>query len=447
MLPTVARLVAGIILVLALVACPATPAAGVDGVTIDGGDRSLAVGGTLTLTVTVATTGNASGTVTWRSSREDVATIDPAGHLTGHAAGSTDITATSTADPTKSDTITVTVTPPGTLAWTRQFGSDGGDIATGIATDANGNVYASGYTTGALEGANAGDHDAFVRSYDGGGNHRWTRQFGTTGGDYASGIATDANGNVFTSGHTTGALEGATAGGIDAFVRSNDGAGNHRWTRQFGTGSDDYGVGIATDASGNVYTSGYTTCALDGANAGLFDAFVRSYDGDGNHRWTRQFGTGVDDRASGIATDANGNVYVTGSTGGDLEGASAGNFDAFVRSYDGDGNHRWTRQFGTSSGDASNGVATDANGDVYVAGSTLGALAGASSGGIDAFVRTYGGDGTHRWTRQFGTGGSDVAEGIATDANGDVYATGHTDGALEGTSAGSHDGFIRKYGP
>ena len=75
------------------------------------------------------------------------------------------VAATSTADPPTGDTVTLTVDPPGALRWTRQFGTSSSDNAYAIATDANGNTYTSGFTFGALEGANAGGQDAFVRSY------------------------------------------------------------------------------------------------------------------------------------------------------------------------------------------------------------------------------------------------------------------------------------------
>ena len=182
----------------------------------------------------------------------------------------------------------------------------------------------TGYTLGALEGPHAGSNDAFVRSYDRDGNHRWTRQFGTPSEDFALGIAT---------GYTDGALEGSNAGGSDAFIRSYDRDGNLRWTRQLGTNSDDVSLGIATDPSGNAYTTSNTNGALEGSNAGSNDAFLRSYDRDGNLRWTRQFGTASGDFALRIATDANGNTTTTGYTLGALEGPNAGGSNAFIRSY------------------------------------------------------------------------------------------------------------------
>ena len=445
---TLARLIAVVTLV-AVIACGTPTPVGVGGVvsvTIAGGDRSLALGGTFTLTATVETTGNASDAITWTSSDVAVATVDAAGTVTSLTAGVTTITATSTTDATMSDSIILTVVDPqDTLTWTRQFGTRLYDEPTGIATDANGNVYVSGWTTGVLEGSGFIGNDAFIRSYDRDGSVRWTRQFGTDGSDVAVGIASDADGNVYVSGYTSGVLEGEHLGGFDAFVRSYDSRGNLRWTRQFGTGSNDEASAIATDANGNVYVSGFTRGDLERRNLGGRDAFVRSYDSRGTLRWTRQFGTDAEDEATGIATDANGNVYVAGWTTGALAGSNLGSLDAFVRSYDRNGSLRWTRQFGTGTLDMATGIATDAGGNVYAIGDTRGALEGEHLGGVDAFVRSYDRNGSLRWTRQFGTGSAEHARGIAIDLNGNVYAAGQTGGDLEGSNLGSYDAFVRSY--
>ena len=244
-------------------------------VTIDGGDRTINLGDTLTLTATRTIEANSSlarHPVTWNSSNEAVATIDATGQVTSLTSGIATITATSIPDPTKSDTITLTI-----ARWARHFGTDSRDEAFGIATDASGNVYATGYTDGDLEGSNAGNRDAFIRSYDSNGNLRWTRQFGTSSIDEARGIATDASGNVYTTGRTNGNLEGSNAGNSDAFIRSYDNNGNLRWTRQFGTSSWEGAFGIATDTSGNVYATG-VTIGLQAPNVNSRDAFIRSYE-------------------------------------------------------------------------------------------------------------------------------------------------------------------------
>lgn len=104
------------------------------------------------------------------------------------------------------------------------------------------------------------------------------------------------------------------------------------WTRQFGSGGDDYAQGVDVDGAGNVYVVGWTTGALPGqASAGGFDPFLRKYDPAGQELWTRQFGSFDDDDAYGVAVDREGNVFVAGSIFGALPGqASAGQLDAFV---------------------------------------------------------------------------------------------------------------------
>src|SRR5439155_1266491 len=137
-----------------------------------------------------------------------------------------------------------------------------------------------------------------------------------------------------------------SAGGVDAFLRKYDAAGNTLWTRQFGTSADDLADAVAVDGTG-VYMAGFTGGTLPGqTSAGGVDAFLRKYDSSGNVLWTRQFGTSAYDSAVAIAADGT-SVYVAGFTGGTLLGqTSAGGYDAFLRKYDSSGNVLWTRQFG-----------------------------------------------------------------------------------------------------
>src|SRR2546425_6245336 len=150
--------------------------------------------------------------------------------------------------------------------------------------------------------------------------------------------------------------------------------------------------------------------------------------------------------AVGIAVDASG-VYVAGSINGTLPGqTSAGSCDAFLRKHDTSGNVLWTDQFGSSAADWANWIAVDASG-AYVAGVTFGGtLPGQTSAGSDdGFVRKYDASGNVVWTRQFGTSADDQAYAIAVDASG-AYVAGYAAGALpEQTSTGGFDAFVRKY--
>jgi pimeloyl-ACP methyl ester carboxylesterase len=336
------------------------------------------------------------------------------------------------------------------VVWIRQFGPGIEDNARGVSVEPNGNVLVAGYTDGALPGqSSAGEHDAFVRKYDTAGNELWTRQFGSGGADFASGVSVDANGNVLVVGSTLGALPGhSNAGVYDVFVRKYDTSGNELWTRQFGTSTYDDATGVSVDPNGDVLVAGYTYGELPTtSSAGGYDAFVRKYDTAGNELWTGQFGSIIDDFGEGVSVDANGNVLVAGYTTGELRGqSSAGENDAFVRKYGTAGNVLWTRQFGTSGDDGANGVSVDANGNVLVAGVTR-ALPGPSGpGDLDAFVRKYDTAGNEAWARQFGTSSYEIANGVSVDANGNVLVAGYTDGALSGQSnAGESDAFVRKY--
>ena len=168
-----------------------------------------------------------------------------------------------------------------------------------------------------------------------------TKQFGTSSPDHAYGISTDIGGNVYVTGHTNGGLDGNTnAGSSDLFVVKYDNGGIKQWTQQLGTYSSEFVHGIATDTSGNVYVTGYTWGGLGGnTNVGSDDLFVVKYDSEGIKQWVQQFGSSSPDHAYGISADTGGNVYVTGSTSGGLDGnTSAGSNDFFVVKYDSGGN-------------------------------------------------------------------------------------------------------------
>jgi hypothetical protein len=332
----------------------------------------------------------------------------------------------------------------------KQFGTASDAIVSGVATDSSGNIYVAGSTTDAFDGStNAGSSDAFIVKYDSSGNQTWVMQLATTSYDTISGVTTDSSGNVYVAGSTAGALYGTTnAGGRDAFIVKYDSSGNQTWVMQLATTSYDAASGVTTDSSGNVYVAGSTTGAFDGStNAGGSDAFIAKYDSSGNQMGIKQFGTTTYDAASGVTTDSSGNVYVAGSTTGAFDGSTnAGGSDAFIAKYDSSGNQTWVMQFGTASDEIVSGVATDSSGNVYVTGSTAGALYGTTNAGRrDAFIAKYDSSGNQMGIKQFGTTGGDSASGVTIDSSGNVYVTGYTTGALYGTTnAGGSDAFIYK---
>ena len=283
-------------------------------------------------------------------------------------------------------------------------------------TEVNGTLYfqATDGTNGRelwkSDGSSAGTvlvKDIFVAKLNSSGAFIWARQLGGISNDQGNGISVDAAGNVFTTGvfadvadfdpgvgsHT---LEG-DFGSNEIFVSKLTSAGAFAWARNLGGpvpgSTTDEGLGIAVDTAGNVFTTGFFQGTADfdpGAgtsnltSAGSSDIFVSKLTSTGNFSIAVGFGAaagGVNIGAA-VATDAAGNAYTTGYFRGTVDfdpgpGASlltaAGLQNIFVSKLDSAGNFVWARQLGGSGGNnVANGIAVDASGNVLTTGSFQG---------------------------------------------------------------------------
>ncbi|MCA9662057.1 MAG: SBBP repeat-containing protein, partial [Myxococcales bacterium] len=280
----------------------------------------------------------------------------------------------------------------------------------------------------------------------------WFHELGGQGMDSGSAIHVDAANNVLVAGSTNWFIDGAWAlGERDAFVTKYAADGAKLWTRTVGTSEDDRATALATDSAGAVYLAGTTEGAFDGFdNAGVRDAFLAKFAADGALLWTYQYGTLAGESPNGLAVDAQGNVFLTGSTGGDLDGnTSAGGSDVFLTKFDPDGDRLWTKLYGTSEHDnngAYGSVAVDPDNNIIMVGTTSGALGGEWFGSGDSFVAKLDTDGAVLWIRQLGTPKSDSLTDLALDANGAIFVTGLTTGFLDGNPAlGGLDVFVSKF--
>jgi hypothetical protein len=341
--------------------------------------------------------------------------------------------------------------PDGSLLWARTVGSPEYDELQGVAVSADGHVYVVGSTYGALgDAASRGGYDVFLAQFSVDGTPGWVRQVGSAEWDYAAAVQVDAAGNVLVLGNSYGALDGQTKlGDMDAFVVRFAADGTAGWVRTLGSTSYEWTRGLAVDAQGDVYVAGHTGGQVgETARAGGYDAFlVKLAGGTGETQWARQTGSRSDDYVSGLAVAADGSVYLAGSTYGALEGdAGAGEADLFLARYAPDGTRSWTRQLGSSDYDEASGVAVDAQGNAYVAGSTYGALLGAPRDlNGNALLVSYSPEGARRWVQQLGTVGSEWSAGVAVRGS-NVYLVGGTDGQVDGLpSSGGDDGFIARF--
>ncbi|MCB0543503.1 MAG: tail fiber domain-containing protein [Saprospiraceae bacterium] len=295
-------------------------------------------------------------------------------------------------------------------------------------------------------------------------------QAGGIDSEQGYGIAADAAGNIY----VTGAFRGTatfdsqtltSSGNSDAFVVKYDPTGNVLWAIAGGGSGSDAGAGIATDALGYVYVTGwFSNTATFGsqsvASSGEEDVFVAKYDAAGNVMWVVSAGGANEDFGLDIATEAGGNVNISGffqgtATFGSQTLTGSGQEDVFTAKFDAVGNVLWVASGGGSSQDYGNSLVADASGNVYVTGwftnaATFGSQTLTSAGSRDVFVVKYDPAGNVLWAADGGGTSNDLGQGITADAAGNVYVTGSfqgtaTFGSQTATSTGVEDVFIAKY--
>ncbi len=373
---------------------------------------------------------------------------------------------------------------------TGQVWPNGEDRGSSCITDAAGNVYMVGFTSSNSGIATAGAHqtvygggpisfgtggyDAFLVKFNSSGVRQWATYYGGSENDKGISCALDASGNVYMIGSTSSTSGIATAGAHETTV--NDGflvKFNSSGVRQWGTYFEGTGNACTTDASGNIYivgltnsTSGITTAgAHQTVMSGSGDAFLVKFNSSGVKQWGTYFG-GPYTLASGMetglscATDALGNVYMTGHTPSTSGIATAGahqtiyggsSTDAFLVKFNSSGVIQWGTYYGGAGVDIGYSCATDASGNVYMAGdaqqqnlpasgiSTIGAHQSAYGGGYsDGFLVKFDSNGLRQWGTYYGGSLLDVSFSCATDASGNVYMSGNTQSPNGIATSGAH---------
>ncbi len=219
-------------------------------------------------------------------------------------------------------------------------------------------------------------------------------------------------------------------------------------SQQLGTDGDDEARAVISDADGNLYVAGVTTGSFGGPNAGGTDGFLIKLDWEGVLLWKRQFGSAGDDNINAISFSSTGDLYLVGSTTGNVDSnTNVGDADILIAKYDKNGNKLWTRSLGSTGSDVAYNLRVRSTA-LYLVGATTGSLDGATTpGGTDLFTAKLDTNGAIVWVRQMGTPAFDAAYGIDIDPSNVIYVAGGTLGNLDGhaNTSGGEVGFLLQY--
>ena len=361
--------------------------------------------------------------------------------------------------------------------WSQTFGSTGNDAALSVTVGVSGDVFMTGYFSGAVDfggGAlvSAGGEDIFFAKYDANGTHQWSQRFGNTLGDNGRSVFVDASGNVLLTGKFSGIVDFgggplSAMGSSDVFLAKFDANGVYQWSQRFGGSDIDAGTSVVVDDSGSVYLMGTFRGTGDFGggplvSAGGSDIFLAKYDGSGIHQWSQRFGsTSNFDTGKSISVDGSGNVVLAGnfSETADFGGGplvSSGGTDIFLAKYDTNGVHQWSQRFGGPNGDSGEGVAVDIAGNIFATGAfrdtvDFGGGPLVNEGNGDAFLVKFNAAGFHEWSEHFGGVDGAIGNELAVDGGsgnillvGDFNGTGYFGGPPL-TSHGDRDIVLATY--
>ena len=376
------------------------------------------------------------------------------------------------------------------------LGGNQSDTIRAIATDAALNIYVAGETYSTdFPGPATSDSarsagDAFVVKLNSSGTQiLYSVVLSGASYDSARGIAVDSSGNAYVTGVTTSTDFPVTAGAFqrssmspgleDAFVVKLNPAGAVLYATYLGGSSSDLGYAIAIDASGAAYVAGGTNSvnfpvtgsAPQRTFRGGFDCFVAKLDPSGaTLSYSTYLGGESIDVCKGIAVDASGAAFVTGTTTstsfpvtGALQPALSGWSDAFLTKISSAGDRfLFSTYLGGEGADDGNVVRVDSAGVVYVGGDTSsigfpvtsGGMQKLYHGGYDGFVCAVANDGSRIvFATYLGGSGADVINDLFVGQDGSIVVAGYTSSidfpvvqSFQSSFGGSFDAFAAVLG-
>lgn len=233
-------------------------------------------------------------------------------------------------------------------------------------------------------------------------------------------------------------------------ARAATGSFVYNWHAFLGSNSIEEAKAVEVDSAGNVIVAGFSLDAWNGPTGQApLNAFysdleitVAKFSKKGAYLWHTFYGAGGTDKVYATAIDPDGRILVTGFSQfgwkgpGNIEPkhAHSGTYDIFVLCLNADGSYAWHTFYGSASNANEIGLAAtwDRNNEPVIAGVTDFKWAGESdtgplngyTGGDDLFVLKLNQDGSYQWHTYYGSTEQDIAWGVTTDSNNNIYLTG-----------------------
>lgn len=283
----------------------------------------------------------------------------------------------------------------GNYIWAKSVGESHRVTPSKIVSDSNGNLCIAG--TFSCQSVAFDDYilnrvgiqDIFVAKYDNHGNVLWAKRAGSTSGQNANALAIDDSNNIFIAGDFTSSLTFGSSllvssGSADIFVAKYDTEGNEIWGISMGGSDYDTVSNISTDTEGNVIVAGDyykditigTDVLQHSGQEGTSDIFIAKCDIAGAVVWSKSLQGELKDTCSGIATDALGNIHITGSLlsetlqieGITLLSNATGYRQLYIAQFNPDGVPGWTENAGMQGNNHSAEILIDDEQNIVVAG-------------------------------------------------------------------------------
>lgn len=297
----------------------------------------------------------------------------------------------------------------GNLKWATRGGGTSGDASGGIALDSQTNVIVVGGFHGPANFSGVtnltSSQALFIAKYNSDGKLLWAKQDSAVYNVRGVAIGTADEIHVYTQTFGSNLLAGvpvSTVGGSDIVIAKYNSNGIGLWACQAGGPGTDTPWAMAIDNSNNVFVAGEYALTNNFGSTNLVslggsDAFLAKYDSNGSLLWAQSMGGASSDRATSLAADAHGDLYVAGyyGSGGMAFSTtnlpSSGGNDGFIAKFDSTGNLLWANRFGGSGNEFAKALVNDNKSSLWLAGAfsktaSFGGLFADSSTGTNAFV-------------------------------------------------------------